>query len=176
MVVNHFSASPIVKLLDFSVELAKEKSVEILLGLVDLIDYIHSQGVVHQDITLDHVLVNALGRVHLIDFHAWDDTERVSPASDFCGWRAVGLHLPSIYEDEIVASGRSIALDEIVRAPKGFGVMLNEVINVCHVEGSLRGKLENIGSYLTTKSDQFVEHPKSRDFISSRLRKMLQAV
>ena len=57
--MNHFSASPIVKLLDFSVELAKEKSVEILLGLVDLIDYIHSQGVVHQDITLDHVLVNA---------------------------------------------------------------------------------------------------------------------
>lgn len=181
MVVSHFPAAPLRRHLDFLSEPGREKSINLLLEVVDLIDYIHSQGVVHQDIIPGHVLAED-NRVYIIDFHIWDDADNVSATSDFCGWPppAIG-HFPRVIQEEIFMSGRIPLIDDIAWERRGFGITLQKLIppylkDYGQTEASFINKLHDVASYLTGKSERFIAHPKSRDLISARLRQRLSGL
>jgi len=85
MVIQHFLGTPISENLDFESKNGRKNIISVLSEIVNILDYIHSKDVVHNDIHKDHILINNNG-VYLIDFSRWFDPkkDRIPTTYDFC--------------------------------------------------------------------------------------------
>lgn len=172
LLVSHFTAPPIKDITDLSSSQGKMKLREHLSVLVDLIDYIHSQGVVHQDIDLEHVLTGPDGEVYLIDFHTWDGFWWESPAADFCGTS----QMPSMIEQEEYDRPFYRNMAGSWWEPRGFGVLLKQLLSFNAGKDSFVKQLKGISRYLTDQPRAFVQDDKSRDLISNEVREKIKCL
>lgn len=167
MIVEDFPGKSLKDSLDFSTNKKRIYSVNILLEIVDIIDCMHSQNILHNDITPEHVLVYK-EKPCLIDFHLWEETS--FPTYDFCG----RSDLPEVILSRIVSGPRLVSHDEVPEwDPRSYGMLLQKIVPKESADALLIG-LRKIGEYLTNKSKRFIEHPKSRDFVSRKIRKSLE--
>ncbi|MFH1420701.1 MAG: hypothetical protein ABIG30_01910 [Candidatus Aenigmatarchaeota archaeon] len=167
--LQHFPGTNLKKNLDFSTKDGRGKIVRTLTGLVDILDYIHSAGVVHRDVVANHVIVNG-EELALVDFHGWDDAERISPIVDFCGSTA----LPQTVLDHIYSSGRTIPIDEISDWNGScYGILLEEAAEN-EVRDAFSDGMQELSSYLLKKSRRFIDNPRSCDIVTRHVRASLK--
>jgi serine/threonine protein kinase len=157
MIIEHMPGIPINKAIDFSNKSGREKAIELFIGLVNVIDYIHANGVVHQDIMADHVLAYE-GRVGVIDFGLWNTTDKVNPAYDFCG-QSVVIHAK-------IGDART-------NEEKGYNTLLQDITERVPENKFVEG-LKDLSSVLSGWPHQGFGEPKTREVISSTIKKKLE--
>jgi len=86
----------------YSARLPEEIVFEILAQILDALDYVHEQGVVHRDLTLKNIMVDVTGQVYLIDFG--NATQVASTDTRSLGFNSFGT--PPFYAPEL---GHNIA-------------------------------------------------------------------
>lgn len=164
LILEHFSGKKLNHALDFSTKEGREKAVGYLLGVVDIMDHMHSRNVVHNDICPEHVIVHD-EKPRLIDFHIWEDAP---PTQDFCGRRGYpGVILQDLTE-QIVPN-----VDVHPWEPFSFGRFLMKIVPDAQGDALLSG-IKSLGENLTHKSDRYVYHPLSRDYTSRKLKEALE--
>jgi tRNA A-37 threonylcarbamoyl transferase component Bud32 len=162
MVLQHLPGAVLSDAVDFSSPASRKRSAAILSGIVDTLDHIHSEGVVHQDITKDHVLVDG-SNISFIDFHLWDSSRDRHPVIDFCGSDV----LPTIMETPELAAE---AAGEW--RPRGYGRMLRSLVPA-HEKGDFFVELRRLVIALSDVQTQAVTH-KTRDEISKKIKDTLK--
>lgn len=166
LLVQHFPGKTLKEHLNFSIGGRKE-ALSILIGIVDILDYIHSMNVIHNDITPEHVLVSD-GLPRLIDFHLWGNAR--APCTDFCGQGSY----PDVVVGELTEHIRPI--DSVPAwEPRSYGKMLQELVPNGDTSQFIEA-LRQLGNHLTGKSEHFVFHPKSRNYISNKIKRTLEGL
>jgi hypothetical protein len=162
MMLQHFPGAVLSDAVDFSSPASRKRSAAILSRIVDTLDHIHSEGVVHQDITKDHVLVDG-NNISFIDFHLWDSSRDRHPVSDFCGSDA----LPTILEKPELAAEAAAEW-----RPRGYGRMLRSIVPA-HEKGEFFIELRRLVNSLVQVEMQTVTS-KTRDEVSTRIKETLK--
>jgi eukaryotic-like serine/threonine-protein kinase len=68
MVLEWVDGKLLRQILDQEKKFSPERAIKITLGICRALEYIHSQGVVHRDLKPENIMVDAEGRIKLIDF------------------------------------------------------------------------------------------------------------
>jgi len=68
MVMEWVEGRPLRQVLNQQRKLPAERVVELALAICDALDYIHGNGVVHRDLKPENIIIDAQGRIKLIDF------------------------------------------------------------------------------------------------------------
>ncbi|MCX6773506.1 MAG: protein kinase [Candidatus Micrarchaeota archaeon] len=168
MLLQHFPGTVLSKAVDFSSREGTKKSIGILSSIVDTIDYMHSMGVVHQDITSDHVLVHKKG-ISFIDFHLWDSTDTRHPIADFCG-----SEIPPSIIESVLSSGPLGTKKQAEWEPRGYGRMLKAIIPP-DIKSDLLNCLRGLADRLTKKSGNPAD-AESREAVSAEIRQTLSSL
>jgi serine/threonine protein kinase len=163
MVLQHFPGAVLSDAVDFSSPAGRKRSAKILSGIVDTLDHIHSAGVVHQDITKDHVLVDG-NNISFIDFHLWDSSRDRHPVSDFCGSAVPPTLMQSMPHLAEAAVGEW--------RPRGYGQMLRSIVPA-HEKGDFFAELRHLAITVLNVETQALTH-KTRDKVSNRIKQTLK--
>lgn len=139
----------------------RERAIRIILGILDALDYIHSNGVVHRDLKPENIMVDENDGVKLIDFGiASDSAARRLTYTNF----TPTLGTPDYISPEQVKGKRGDPRSDIYSA----GVMLYEM---------LTGKLPFSGpSPLAIMNDRVLNHPIPPSVADPSLSPQLQEV
>ncbi|HUV97281.1 MAG TPA: serine/threonine-protein kinase [Acidobacteriaceae bacterium] len=124
--------------------ISQDRAIRIAIGILDALDYIHSNGVVHRDLKPENIMVDEHDNIKLIDFGiAGDSAARRLTYANF----TATLGTPDYISPEQVKGKRGDGRSDIY----AMGVILYEM---------LTGKLPFSGSTpLAAMNDRLLNHP-----------------
>jgi len=138
-----------------------DRAIRIAIGVLDALEYIHSNGVVHRDIKPENIMVDAEDNIKLIDFGiAGDSAARRLTYANF----TATLGTPNYISPEQVKGKRGDGRSDIY----AMGVILYEMLS---------GKLPFSGpSPLAAMNDRLLNHPTPPSVADPSISPQLQEV
>ncbi len=166
LIVQHFEGKSLRNITDLKTKQGQQQTASRLLNLLDIVDYLHSQNFVHNDITPDHIIVNG-DAVGLIDYHLCD--KNYFPIADFCG--TIGY--PEIINSYYTSLPTIRSMDFVPKwEPRSIGRVLVEISG--SYDNPFAKELTLTGIKLQNKTHRFKFHDKARDYTSRKLRMQLE--
>ncbi len=141
--------------------LPQDRAIRIAIGVLDALDYIHSNGVVHRDLKPENIMVDENDNIKLIDFGiASDSAARRLTYANF----TATLGTPNYISPEQVKGKRGDGRSDIY----SMGVILYEMLS---------GKLPFTGpSPLAAMNDRLLNHPMPPSVANPSISPQLQEV
>ena len=138
-----------------------DRAIRIAIGVLDALEYIHSNGVVHRDIKPENIMVDAEDNIKLIDFGiAGDSAARRLTYANF----TATLGTPNYISPEQVKGKRGDGRSDIY----AMGVILYEMLS---------GKLPFSGpSPLAAMNDRLLNHPTPPSVADPSISPQLQEI
>jgi len=142
-------------------EISQERAIHIALGVLDALDYIHTNGVVHRDLKPENIMVDPQDNIKLIDFGiASDSSARRLTYANF----TATLGTPNYISPEQVKGKRGDGRSDIY----AVGVILYEMLS---------GKLPFTGpTPLAAMNDRLLNHPMPPSVANPAISPQLQEV
>jgi len=142
-------------------EISQERAIHIALGVLDALDYIHTNGVVHRDLKPENIMVDPQDNIKLIDFGiASDSSARRLTYANF----TATLGTPNYISPEQVKGKRGDGRSDIY----AVGVILYEMLS---------NKLPFTGpTPLAAMNDRLLNHPMPPSVANPAISPQLQEV
>ncbi len=141
--------------------ISHERAIQITIGILNALDYIHAQGVVHRDLKPENIMVDENDNIKLIDFGiAGDSSAKRLTYANF----TAALGTPDYISPEQVKGKRGDGRSDVY----AVGVILYEMLS---------GKLPFTGpSTLVVMNDRLLNHPMPPTVADPTITPQLQEV
>lgn len=137
LVFEYLDGASLKKFLEFKGKLSEELALEIIIPVLDAIDYAHERGVIHRDLTPSNIIINSNNKPKLMDFGIADVLGRQTSDEEISG----SLHYfspeqcknkPPLPSSDIFTLGLVLAEiltgNQVITADNKFAI-INQIVN-----------------------------------------------